>query len=84
MKEEKLGEDIIKMYKPYENKTTVWKKNAISNQVFELPDYYEVISLSKYLITQSELGPTERSLPLSTTALLRRLVKSPPWLPLRK
>ena len=31
---QKLGEDIIKMYEPYENKTTVWKKTRLNNQTF--------------------------------------------------
>ena len=50
---EKLGDDIIKTYKPFENKTTVWKKSKLNNQTFELPDYYEVVSLSTLLIDVS-------------------------------
>ena len=50
---EKLGEDIINMYKPYENKSTVWKKTKLNNQTFDLPDYYEVVSLSNYILEPS-------------------------------
>ena len=56
---EKLGEDIISMYKPYENKTTVWKKTKLNNQIFELPDYYEVVSLSNSFLIQSVSAPMD-------------------------
>ena len=56
MDKEKLGEDIISMYKPYENKTTAWKKTKLNNQTFELPDYYEVVSLSNSFLILVGVG----------------------------
>ena len=32
MKKTELGEDIIKMYRPYEDKTTKWVKHIYSNE----------------------------------------------------
>ena len=82
--DKELGEDIISMYKAYENKATVWKKTKLNNQTFELPDYYEVVSLSTNQLMKSEWGLTEQLRPPSTTGCSPRRARNQPWSPSRK
>jgi len=55
----KLGEDIIKMYKPYTNYDAKWKVTTISKQKFEIYDRYEIIDVSTKQFTQSDRVLTE-------------------------
>lgn len=55
----KLGDDIIKMYKPYENHNAHWKTTTISKQRFEIPDRYEIIDVSNDLFIKSVKVPME-------------------------
>ena len=75
----KLGEDIINMYKPYENKKTIWKKTKLNNQTFELPDYYEVISLSMNDVMQLDREPMEQLQLPSTIGCRPSPGRSPQW-----
>ena len=43
---QKIGEDVINLYKNFKNNYTKWKKHVLSNVVFDLPDYYKPVSLS--------------------------------------
>lgn len=50
LKKSKHTETSHKMYKMYENKKISWKKTVLNNVVFDLPDYYQPVKLSKCIM----------------------------------
>ena len=68
------------MYKPYENKTTAWKKTKLNNQTFELPEYYDVVSTSINVFMKLGLELMVRLLLPLIIGYLTNQEKNPLWL----
>lgn len=45
-----LHQDIITMYKKFEDKSTKWSKTKVNGETFELPSYYQVCKQSIFFI----------------------------------
>lgn len=45
-----LNQDIINMYKKYEDKSTKWSKTKVNGEIFELPTYYQVCKQSNFFV----------------------------------